>query len=169
MPQIITNAMPLGSPGDLTRDVRECTIEAYYQNVALPVGGYGLPVKLGAVPMSVSPIITGDTAPSIIGLLVREYPAMGGAPYSTTLGVAVPPLSGALGILKRGYMCVKLGGAAAAVKEGIVYVRVAAAAGGKPIGGIEAAADSTNTIILTGAQFMGPADADGNAEIRYNI
>lgn len=169
MPQIITTYMPLGSPGDLTRDVRECTIEAYWQNVALPVGGYGLPVKLGAVAMSVSPIVTGDAATSIIGLLVRENPAQGGATINQAMGAGTPPLSGALGILKKGYMCVKLGGAAAAVKEGIVYVRVAAASGGKPIGGIEAAADSTNTIILTGAQFMGPADADGNAEIRYNV
>lgn len=168
MPQIITTAMPLGSPGDLTRDMRECTIEAYYQNVALPVGGYGLPVKLGAVAMSVSPIVGGDVAASVIGLLVREYPAMGGAPVSTTVGVSTPVLSGAVGVLKRGYMCVKVG-AGTPVKEGVVYVRVAAAAAGKPIGGIEAAADSTNTIVLTGAQFMGPADADGNAEIRYNI
>jgi hypothetical protein len=50
-----------------------------------------------------------------------------------------------------------------------VYVRIAAPAGAKVIGGIEAAADAGNTIILTGAQFMGGPDADGNAEIRYNI
>ncbi|MNJ80038.1 hypothetical protein D3C77_782700 [compost metagenome] len=50
-----------------------------------------------------------------------------------------------------------------------MYVRVAAAAAGKPIGGIEAAADSTNTVEITTAAFMGPADASGNVEIQYNI
>jgi hypothetical protein len=50
-----------------------------------------------------------------------------------------------------------------------VYIRVATAGAGKPIGGIEAVADSTNTILVAGCTFMGPADAAGNAEIGYNI
>jgi hypothetical protein len=48
-------------------------------------------------------------------------------------------------------------------------VRVATAGAGKPIGGIEAAADSTNTIAITGATFMNAGDANGNVEIAFNI
>ena len=59
--------------------------------------------------------------------------------------------------------------AGVAALDGQVYVRVAAAAAGKPIGGIEAAADGTNTIAITGATFMSAADASGNVEIAYNI
>ena len=58
--------------------------------------------------------------------------------------------------------------AGAAALNGQVYVRVAAAAAGKPIGGIEAAADSANTIAVN-ARFMSAADATGNVEIAYNI
>ena len=56
-----------------------------------------------------------------------------------------------------------------AAKNGTVYVRVAAAAAGKPLGGVEAVADSTNTIVVAGAYFNGPADAQGVAEIAYNL
>lgn len=48
-------------------------------------------------------------------------------------------------------------------------MRVAAASAGRPIGGIEAAADGSNTIAVAGCTFMGPADASGNVEIAYNI
>ena len=52
---------------------------------------------------------------------------------------------------------------------GAVYVRVAAAATGKPIGGIEAAADSANTIVLAHCEFTGAQDSQGNGEIRVFI
>ena len=72
-------------------------------------------------------------------------------------------------ILKRGYIIVNLGGTTDAAKNGTVYVRVANASAGKPIGGVEAAADSTNTVALTNAYFTGPKDAYGVAEVAYNI
>lgn len=65
-------------------------------------------------------------------------------------------------------MTVKLNAGTSAL-GGAVYVRVGAASATKPIGGIEAVADSTNTVVLTGATFMSAADADGNVEIAYNI
>ena len=67
MPQIITTSMPLGSPGDLTRDVRECTVEANYNSTTVPVLGFGLPVKLGAQAMSVTGIVAADVGASIVG------------------------------------------------------------------------------------------------------
>lgn len=168
MPQIITTSMPLGSPGDLTRDVREATVEANYNSTTVPVLGFGLPVKLGAQAMSVTGIVAADVSASIVGFSVREYPAYPGGSMQNLAAGAGIPMSGAIGIMKKGYMAVKVN-AGTPAKEGVVYVRVAAPAGAKVIGGIEAVADSTNTIVVTNAQFMGPADADGNAEIRYNV
>jgi hypothetical protein len=37
------------------------------------------------------------------------------------------------------------------------------------VGGIEAAADSTHTVALTGVSFTNAGDASGNVEIEYNI
>ncbi|MNT89175.1 hypothetical protein D3C72_2298560 [compost metagenome] len=62
-----------------------------------------------------------------------------------------------------------LGGTTDAAKGGTVYVRIAGAAAGKPLGGIEAAADSTNTVALTNAYFTGPKDAYGVVEVAFNI
>lgn len=168
MPQIITTSMPLGSPGDLTRDVRECTVEAYYNSTTVPVLGFGLPVKLGAQAMSATGIVAADVGASILGFSVREYPSYPGGNMANLAAGAGIPMAGAIGILKKGYIAVKCN-FGTPVKEGIVYVRIAAPAGAKVIGGIEATSDGANTIVVPNAQFMGPADADGNAEIRYNV
>jgi hypothetical protein len=97
---------------------------------------------------------------------VRPYPA-----HSTNdpIGTSTPPTLGIANVMVRGYMTVQLNNTTAATKNGQVYVRVASAATGKPIGGIEAGADSGNCVAITGAFFMGAADASGNVEIRYNI
>ena len=113
------------------------------------------------------PVGAGDTATVAYGLLVRPYPTTGGA-ASDPLGTATPPASGIGDVMRRGYMTVKNNAGTPAL-NGQVYVRVAAAAAGKPIGGIEAAADSTNTIAITGAIFTNAGDAKGNVEIAYNI
>jgi hypothetical protein len=71
--------------------------------------------------------------------------------------------------MTSGYMSVQLNGAAAAVKNAPVYIRVATPGTGKPIGGIEAAADSTNTITVPNCVFRGPADANGITEIKFGF
>lgn len=155
--------MPSGIPGDVTRQ-SQSTIEPQLFNSATPFSAYGLFGKV--VSGRFVPVGTGDTAAVVYGLLVRPYPTQSA---STALGVATPPTTGAADVLRRGYAAVQLRGSAAAALNGQVYVRVAAGTGPQPIGGIEAAADSTNTIAITGAVFMSPADAQGNVEIAYNI
>lgn len=170
MAQIITNSMPIGMPGDLSRS--HAIVESYNQNVALPVVGFGLPVKAGAgAPDTVTGFTTGDAATAIVGWLVRQnYSQSGQIPVTPeAFGVATPPVTGPCSVMKQGYMVVKLNGGAAVTKGSAVYVRVAAAAAGKPIGGVEGAADSTNTVLLTDCEFMGAADSEGNAEIRYRV
>jgi len=69
--------------------------------------------------------------------------------------------------MRRGYMTVQNNAGVPSV-EGQVYVRVAAAAAGKPIGGIEAAADGGNCVAIPNWVFCDAGDAAGNVEIRYN-
>ena len=156
--------MPSGIAGDVTR-ASVSTIETQLLDSTLPFPGYGLFGKIASGKFV--PIASGDAAGTVYGALVRPFPTQG-VNASDALGVSVPKTSGAADVMRRGYMSVKLNAGTAAL-GGVVYVRVGAAATGKPIGGIEAASDSTNTIAVAGASFMSAADASGNVEIAYNI
>ena len=106
---------------------------------------YGVPGAIDATSNKFRKIGAGDATANIYGMYVCN-------------------------VLKRGYMTVLLGGTTPSAKNGVVYVRVANAAAGKPLGGIEAASDTTNTIVMPGnTYFTGPADANGNVEIAFNI
>lgn len=168
MTQIITNSLPLGVPGDLSRQL--AVVESFNMNTTLPVTSFGLPVKRGdAEPDTVTGIVGGDAAGEIIGFLVRQFPSQPGATNDNSFGPGTPAVSGPCSVMREGYMIVKKNGAAAAVNGGQVYVRIATPAPGSPVGGVEAAADGANTILATGAFFTGAADSEGNAEIRYNV
>ena len=156
--------MASGIPGDISRQ-SQATVESIPLNSASPFAGYGQLGKI--VGGKFVPLGAGDTATAAYGLLVRPFPTTGGA-ASDPLGTATPPAGGIGVVLRRGYMTVKNNAGTPAL-NGQVYVRVAAAAAGKPIGGIEAAADSTNTIAIAGATYTNAGDANGNVEIAYNI
>lgn len=156
--------MANGIPGDSTRP-SVSTIESQIYNSALPFSVYGVPGKIAAGKFV--PITTGDAAAAVYGFLVRPFPTQG-VNASDPLGTSVPPTVGLCDVMKRGYINVKNNNGTAAL-NGIVYARVAAPTGPKPLGGIEAVADSTNTIIIANAYFTGPADANGNAEVAYNL
>jgi hypothetical protein len=163
-----TFRMPAGIPGMVNR-TEHAHVEAQIKMSTNPPTSYGVPVAIDATSKQIRPIGAGDTAANVYGFVVRPYPTQGTLGINQPLGTSTPPTSGATNVLRRGYVVVQLNGATAAVKNGPVYVRVAAATGPKPLGGVEAAADSTNTFALTGAAFMGPADAAGNVEISFNI
>ncbi|WP_175777628.1 structural cement protein Gp24 [Burkholderia anthina] len=154
--------MPSGIPGDISRQ-SQATVETGFFDSTNPFSAYGLFGKV--VSGKFVPIGAGDVATAVYGLLVRPFPTQSS---QDPVGTSTPPTKGPSDILRRGYMTVQLNAGVAAL-NGQVYVRVAAAAAGKPIGGIEAAADSTNTIAIAGATFMAAADAAGNVEIAYNI
>ena len=156
--------MPYGIPGDVTRPAHS-TIEPQVLNASAAFAGFGLFGKIASGKFV--PVGSGDAASAVYGLLVRPYPTQG-ANASDPLGAAVPKTSGIADVLRRGYASVKVNAGTPAL-SGAVYIRVANAATGKPIGGIEAAADSTNTIQVSGCVFQGDADANGNAEIAFNI
>lgn len=155
---------PSGIPGDISRR-QSSTVEPGVLNSALPFAAFGVAAKVVSgkiVPFAAA----GETAANLFGFLVRSYP-MGGA-ASDPLGTATPPTTGVCDLLKRGYMTVKNNAGTPAL-GGAVYVRVAAPTGPKPLGGIEASSDTTNSFVVPGAYFTGPADASGNVEIAFNI
>lgn len=156
--------MPFGIPGDVTRQ-SQAKIETQILDSTAPFSAYGLPGKISNGKFV--PFAGAEAATAMYGFLVRPYPTQG-ANASDPLGTAVPKTSGPCDILKSGYINVKNNAGTPAL-NGTVYIRIAAAAAGKPIGGIEAAADSTNTIAIAGAYFTGAADADGNVEVAFNI
>lgn len=156
--------MPQGIPGAITRQ-SQSTIQAEVLNPSLPFASFGIPVKTASG--KIVPFAGSETAADLFGFLVRPFPTQG-ANASDPLGTAVPKTSGTGDVLRRGYMTVHVNAGTASPKSA-VYVRIAAAAAGKPIGGIEAAADGSNTVALTGVYFSDAADANGNAEIEYNI
>lgn len=160
--QVLLYRMPAGIPGFVTRN-SESSVEPQLLNPTLPFPSFGVPGKI--VNNLFVPIAAGDTTANVYGFLTKAYPANNS---NDPLGTSVPPISGVAGAMRRGYIAVQVN-AGTASKGSQVYVRVAAAAAGKPIGGIEAVADSTNTFALVGATFMGAADANGFSEIAYNI
>lgn len=164
--QSYTFRMPAGFAGDLQR-AEVATIETQQIDSATPPTVFGVAVKL--VSGKIQPInLSGDTAAGVYGINLRPYPIQTNG--TDALGTSTPPTSGVTDILKRGYVMASLGGVAAAAKGGTVYVRVATPSAGKPLGGFEAASDTTNTIALpSNTYFMGPADAYGVVEIAFNI
>ncbi|MBO9332897.1 hypothetical protein GHR37_27525 [Achromobacter xylosoxidans] len=152
--------MPSGIPGDVSRK-ENSVVEAQILNASLPFSAYGLVGKMAAGKFV--PFAGGEAATDAYGVLVRPFPTNSG---TDGLGTATPPTSGPVDVLRRGYITVKLNGGATVAAGGPVYVRVAAAASGKPLGGFEGAADSTNTVAIN-AIFLSAADADGNVEISF--
>lgn len=156
--------MPFGIAGDVTRQ-SQSKIEAGVLNAALPFPGYGLFGK--NVAGKFVPIAAADVAASVYGILVRPFPTQG-ANASDPLGASVPKASGVADVLRSGYINVKNNAGVPAL-GGAVYIRVADGTVNQPIGGIEAAADGADTILVAGATFMSGQDASGNCEIAYNI
>ncbi len=131
MGNAILYRMPSGIPGDVSR-LQSATIESVPLNASLPFSAYGLPGKLASGKFV--PIAGDEVAADIYGFLVRTYPTQ--TPNADGSGVA-----GGIGsIMRRGFMTVKLNSGTAAL-GGKVYVRVDNESSGKPIGGIEAAAE----------------------------
>jgi hypothetical protein len=156
--------LPSGFAGMITR-VDPSDTEPQIIDSTTPPTAFGIPIKM--VNGKIQPLATGDAASVVYGFLVRPFPFQG-QNIAPIVGSTTPPTSGTGDVLRRGYMSVKVNAGTAAF-GGVVYARVAAPSGAKVIGGIEAAADGTNTVIVANAQFMSAPDASGNVEIAYNI
>ena len=163
--------MPSGISGACNR-TEHLTVEAGLPLVGFLPPGYGLPLAIDPPTGRYRAVGAGDTAAMVVGMLVRPYPSGSLGTMSDGLGNVTNfgTYAGVINVMRRGYMTVLLGGVAAAAKGGTVFVRIAAPVAGKPMGGLEAAADAANTVALPSTwYFMGPADAQGNCEISVNI
>ena len=160
--------MNVGFEGDLTREAAPGDVvnEVLDNSYDWSTYGFGRPVKYTAKG-KVTPLVTGDTASKIEGFLVRSFP---GRAVSNTGDQAYPQINGgAYPVARRGFMAVKLQNVSTPVKGGPVYVRIGGTTSSLLLGGVEAAADTTNTIEVPNAQFEGPAGADGVTEISFTI
>lgn len=163
-----TFRMPAGIPGDVNR-AEEAIIEP---QVITPAGSANAPATFGtgividATTGQVRLPVSADTG--IYGFLVRPFPTQEGT-QTPALGTGIVPSQGACDILKRGYMTVLLQNTTPAIKGGKVYVRTAAASGSLVLGGVEAAAVAGDTVVLTNAYFVGPADSNGITEIAIGL
>jgi hypothetical protein len=163
MSNTILYRAPFGIAGNLSRGAAHAIIEPAAFNPSLPFPGYGLPGKI--VNNFFVPIAA--LADVVYAFLARPFPTQG-ANASDPLGASVPPTSGNADAMVFGYIDVVCN-AGVPAQGGQVYVRGANAAGGTPIGGIEAALVASTTVAIPGAIFMGPADANGNVSVRFNV
>lgn len=145
-----------GVAGEVTR--QQPTVETGLLNPAQPTPKFGGPVKLTSGKFEL--IEAGDTAASFRGILVRTAPGMSGSlADADTPNPAVPQ-----GIIRRGYVAVPCT-VGTPTRGGTVYMRVIAASG-KRIGDLEATADGSNNVALTGVEWALPGkDANNIAEI----
>lgn len=138
-PDMIVNTAPLGGTGSIP---------------------FGTPLVRGENG-AVLPMGTGNTGNQFIGVAGREVKSPAEF-FNQNVGQYAPeePVS----VFQRGCINVKCQKGSPAI-DGMVYVRVAAS-GNYVVGGFEAEADGTNTVALVNAQWNGPADNHGVAELR---
>jgi hypothetical protein len=174
MSNAFTYRMPAGIPGEADRFWAGTTIEQQLMDSSAPVTAYGLPVVIDATALAVRGLVAGDATGFNVpyGVLIRPYPTQ---PASATnfgqvsLGTpAVPPTSGIVDVLKRGYVDILLGGSAAAVKGAQVYIWTAVSSGSHVQGTFEGTSGGGSTIVAP-AYFVGPADPAGNTQIAWNL
>ena len=163
--------MPAGIPGRVNRE-QEHTGDPNQLDASNPPLAYGDPVKMGSNGR-IQALAPGDTAAAIYGFLEAPFPGSPTTTYGAAtqmLGNAAPPPGGRCTVMKRGYMTVAHQNTTAAAKGDTIHVRLASAPAGGRLSGLEAAADSTNTIAVPGNSYwMGAADSGGMGEIAFNI
>lgn len=130
-----------------------------------PLGGteiipFGTPLVRGENG-AVLPMGTGNTGNQFIGVAGREVKSPAEF-FNQNVGQYAPeePVS----VFQRGCINVKCQKGSPSI-DGTVYIRVTAS-GNYVVGGFEAEADGANTVALSNAQWNGPADNHGVAELR---
>lgn len=147
MSSFIGTSMPRGYAGDITRGLFDYTTEVKENDATTPVSAAGIAVSLTAAGKATPAT---DSA-KVYGIAVRDYRQVGpdGKPW---------PADDFVLILRRGYVAVAAEGTPAI--GGAVYL----ASGGK-----FTATKETNAVAIPNCVFMGAKDAEGLAEIAFNI
>ncbi len=159
----INTDLPTGFNGQVAR-TSYAVIESKFIKSSAPVASYGCACKLDGD--MVAALAESTTAEQVYGFIVRpQVTASAQYPNAGFDDFEAPDVGQPQGVLVRGYLNVKVN-AGEAKAGGDVYVRVNGGAKTKPVGGVEAAADGSNTVKLAGAIFVGADDEYGVAEIR---
>jgi hypothetical protein len=165
MSNAILFRMQAGIQGSVSRESK-ADIEAMAGNSGTPFPQFGLPGKLVGglfVPLTA----VGDVTP--VGFLLRPFPTTG-QNASDPLGTSVPQTTALANVLRRGYLsafCQANPGSI--VFGGQVFLRYASPAGAAIVGGVEATAIGATTVALTNAFWASLPDANGIAEIAFNL
>lgn len=169
--------MGAGQPGDVNR-THPASIPPFLLDPTNPPTFYGQACVINTSSNGLRTVLAGDTAlTDIDGITVRPYPiqdsgageSYGAAPFGSGNVATSQPVDA----LVSGYIMVKLPAGQSCTKGGAVYVWVAATTTGHVQGGFESQATGGSTIQLTGQgrkiYFNSPADANGVAELAYNV
>lgn len=165
--------IPFGNPGDIARGNHDNTILPMIRDLTNPKiwedYAFGLPVKRSAADRGkILPFSGGETATDYAGFLVRSYP--GYAVDRISADQNSPDTRHApAGVMRRGFTLVKVQNISSADAGVPVFVRIGGATPELKIGGIEAAADGENTVMLPNVYFSGKADVNGVAGIEVNL
>lgn len=164
--------MGAGFPGDVNR-THPAGIEPCKANSSTPPTAFGQPVLVDST-NGVRPFTTGDQSNTVAagyGVTVRPFPFQQSSASNfgqADFGAAVPP-GGAIDVLRAGYIMVQIPAGVVVKKGNPVYVWAVATSGAHIQGGVEGAYSAGNTTQLLNATFNGPADANGNVEICFNV
>jgi len=140
-------------------------VESGRINTTLPPQTFGGVVLASGANNDLKGVAPGDTGITrIYGVAVLPYPTSqvsGG--MASSFGVATPPTSGVMDVLRAGVIAVRVAGTVK--KDDPAFVWVAASSGNHVQGTFENSASAGNTAAITNARFAGPADANGIAEL----
>lgn len=152
---------PSGVAGDITRQL-DTIVESGLLNAAKVPTAFGAPVKI--TNGKFEKIEASDDAADFFGILSRLVPSIAGD-TAQTFASGTPNADAVQGIIVSGYVNVVCT-VGTPVRGGTVFMRVVADSG-KTIGDLEATADSTNSVALTGVAWsVDGKDASNVTEIR---
>lgn len=162
MSQVFLTRALSGFAGDITRpDATD--VEAGVLNATTPPLAFGVPVKV--VSGQFHRIAASDAATVFYGILARSVPSIAGD-TAETFAAGTPNVRQVANIVRRGYVNVVCFGATVPGRGGAVHMYTTAA-NGRAVGDLVAAADGSNTVVLTGVTWaVDGRDANNIAEIR---
>ncbi len=155
------------------------TIRGFLKDPTNPPTFFGQAVAINPSSNGVRSYISSDstTPTDVFGVIVRPYPFLGStAPSNAYAGTgSTPPYGGnqlpdgAVDVLLAGYIMVAVNGTPSNGSE--AYVWTAASSSPHVQSGWEAASPSSNGFGVTWdkTQFASPPDANGIAELRFNV
>lgn len=166
--------MGAGYPGEITR-THPVDINPELADSTNPPTLAGQGVLVDATSHAIRKLITGDGTSSIAlyGITVRTFPFQQ-ATTSTNFGaVAVGgsslPVSGEVDVLRRGSIIASVPTGQTPVKGGAVYIWNAASTGVHVQGSFESTSTGGSTATISNAVWNSSVDANGYAEIAFNI